>query len=635
MFKIFKLKDKSKRLINILAFRDLFIQQKFILFSAGALFWLVVIAAIGLVSLFEMNAKSQKMADIIVPQEKIANIVLRKLRGASISSHKIVIYSDSESINSNYIKGKNRLVDCRNYLNISLVGGNVMDYSRGTEQPFNDFAVAPLADHEKRKFVEQLISNINRLERLMDELVAAKLEKIGKSDALLNKLLEYDNLTRDIIVEVNSFAINIDKEWRKFTDIIQTRLVLSITLISLAFVISIMLSFFFGVLIARSLSRPVTAIIEEIKNLSSGEINLTKKLDVASKDELGILSSEFNKLMDSIERITSFKKMIEEDESPEDIYERLGKAFINDLELGNCVIYEVSNSKNNMTIVYPPEAEETEMHCKKEILLNCDLCRAKRSGHMISSSVHPAICRYYAEKSDDIYYCIPFIIGGNVGGVVQFVCGKRGICDITGIDKKISRARQYIAEAQPVLEAKRLMRTLKESTLKDPMTDLYNRRFIEEAYENLVAGILRRGINLGIMICDLDYFKQTNDAYGHDVGDRVLREAARNIKRSVRKSDLVIRFGGEEFLVILVDITHGDSEKIAEKIRKTLEAAKVQVAGSYIQKTISIGISEIPADTHNFWEAIKFADVALYRAKGTGRNKVVRFTSDMWAEEKY
>lgn len=628
------MRDIFKKIINILTFTDLSVRKKFLLFSLGSLFWLAVISAIGLITMFDMSAKSKMMVDVIGPQEKTVNIVVRKLRGASISAHKIVLYKNMERVNNNYINGKARLEDCRSYLKILLTGGRIKDYSRGTGQFYNEFIVVPIKDAEKRKFIEDVIVKADRLEEILAEMAEKKLSGTN-GDALLETLAEYDILTRDTVTVLNEYAISIGKEWGAFTGIIKNRFNIAIVLISLAFGIAAMLSGVFGVLISRSLAKPIKAIIGQIKALSSGEIDLTKKLDVASKDELGALSSEFNKLMDTIEHVTSFKKIIEEDESIEDIYMRLGKIFIEDLGFDNCVIYEVSSSKNNMRIVYPPEAEGIELHCKRDIQLDCELCRVKRTGHMVSSADYPNICKYYTEGVNDIHYCIPIMIGGNVGGVVQFVCGKRGVCDINDIKKKISRAKQYITDAQPVLEAKRLMKTLKESAFKDALTGLYNRRFLEESFENLVAGVLRRGTTLGLLMCDLDFFKQTNDVYGHDVGDMVLKEAASNIRKSVRTSDLVIRFGGEEFLVLLIDTKPGDSLGVAEKIRVAIEESKVKIAGGFIQKTISIGVCEFPADTQNFWEAIKFADVALYKAKERGRNRVLKFTMDMWAEEKY
>lgn len=631
------MKELLRKIGNIITFKDIALKKKFLLFSAGSLFWLIVISTISIIFMFHISAKSKWMVDSIIPKERTTNIIIRKLRGASISAHKIALYSDPERIKRSFLSGKARLEDCKVYLNVLMHGGRISDISRGTGQFYNEFSVSPVKNKKDLEFIKNTIININRLEDLLESLSTIRLssKKKSETDSAMELLNEYDLLTRDTVSLLNEFAINTAKEWAEFSSVIIKRFGLSTTLIGLSFGIATILSIVFGILISKALIKPIRAITDQIRALTVGEIDLTKKLSLTSEDEIGGLSLEFNKLIETIGRVTTFKKIIEEDESTEDIYIRLGKIFIEDLGFDNCVIYEVSNSKNSMKIVYPPEAEDLELHCKRDVYLNCDLCRAKRTGHMISSDEYPNICKYYIEEAKDIHYCIPFIIGGNVGGVVQFVCGIRGQCDIEDMKKKISRARQYIIEAQPVLEAKRLMKTLKESAFKDTLTGLYNRRFLEESFENLVAGTLRRNSTLGMLMCDIDFFKQTNDIYGHDVGDNVLKEAAINIKRSVRSSDLVIRFGGEEFLVLLQDIKPGDAIDVAEKIRHKIEDSKIKIAGGFIQKTISIGVSEFPSDTQNFWEAIKYADVALYKAKEWGRNRVVRFSPEMWAEESY
>jgi diguanylate cyclase (GGDEF)-like protein len=136
-------------------------------------------------------------------------------------------------------------------------------------------------------------------------------------------------------------------------------------------------------------------------------------------------------------------------------------------------------------------------------------------------------------------------------------------------------------------------------------------------------------------MCDLDYFKQVNDVYGHNVGDAILKDTASLIKKNIRAADLAIRFGGEEFLALLIDINEGEAVGLAEKIRKAMEDMKIKVPDGTLRKTISIGVSEFPKDTEGFWQGIKFADVALYKAKETGRNKVVRFTQDMWTTDDF
>jgi diguanylate cyclase (GGDEF)-like protein len=103
----------------------------------------------------------------------------------------------------------------------------------------------------------------------------------------------------------------------------------------------------------------------------------------------------------------------------------------------------------------------------------------------------------------------------------------------------------------------------------------------------------------------------------------------------VRESDVVVRFGGEEFLVILNDVEPGDSFAVAEKIRTNVENKVFISAGDKIRKTISLGVSEFPADSDGFWQAIKYADVAMYQAKETGRNKSVRFEPSMWSGDEF
>jgi len=166
------------------------------------------------------------------------------------------------------------------------------------------------------------------------------------------------------------------------------------------------------------------------------------------------------------------------------------------------------------------------------------------------------------------------------------------------------------------------------------MTGLHNRRFLEEYAETLVASVQRRQSQMAILMLDLDYFKMVNDTYGHDAGDTVLKAIAKVLAQSVRTSDTVIRYGGEEFLIIMQDTSGDSADQTAGKIRLAVESLKIQLAGTVLQKTISIGIAEFPKDSETFWQTVKYADVALYRAKESGRNRVVRFTPDMWVDDK-
>ncbi len=382
-------------------------------------------------------------------------------------------------------------------------------------------------------------------------------------------------------------------------------------------------------IISNTVSKTIKNVTSQIKLIVSEENHQVKTIDIERGDEIGELVKAVNEMITTFEELKIFKKIIEEDESVEDVYNRLG-CIIEDRFKLDCVIYEISTVKKSVKRVYP--LREMELPCPIETFVNSDLCRVKRTGHGISSVPEAKICKYFIMPQEYYYYCLPIKVSGQVGGVVQIFVRKAEVKDVEEVEIKIKKITQYIKEAEPVIESKRLMRVLKESALRDPLTGLYNRRFLEENYGHIVAGILRRGTTLGILMCDIDYFKYTNDAYGHDAGDRVLKAIGETLRKSVRASDVVLRWGGEEFLVLLVDVRAGDSQKVAEKIRQKIEALKVQVTGAIIKKTISIGVSEFPEDSEDFWETIRFADIALYKAKELGRNRVVRFKPELLKE---
>ena len=341
------------------------------------------------------------------------------------------------------------------------------------------------------------------------------------------------------------------------------------------------------------------------------------------------------KIVDELVKISHFKRTIEQDIKKADIYERIETVLADYMSLDKFSIYEVDERKNSMHVV---TVHGESMWCSNIILEDANECRAKRTGEDVDSLEFPCICPRFAHNdlcltSGLQYYCIPVNIGGKVGSVVQIVYEKD--MDVF-VRMLIPYIKGYLQEASPVLESKSLMELLQQQSYIDQLTGLYNRRFLDEIADKLSAQVKRRGTSLGILMIDIDYFKQINDKYGHDVGDRVLKEIASVIKSSVREADYVIRFGGEEILVLLVDVKEGTAKKVAEKIRRAIENKVIEISGGVIKKTVSIGVSEFPKDCDGkFWQCIKFADVALYRAKEEGRNRVVRFTPEMWSGEEY
>lgn len=163
-----------------------------------------------------------------------------------------------------------------------------------------------------------------------------------------------------------------------------------------------------------------------------------------------------------------------------------------------------------------------------------------------------------------------------------------------------------------------------EMAITDGLTGLYNRRFMTTHLEQTLEQAHAQGRSLALLIADMDHFKSVNDTYGHDAGDAVLKELANRMRGSVRGVDLVCRFGGEEFVVILPDTELDTAGVVAERIRNRVAAEPFRLPdGQMLERTVSVGIGalQMPGDTVE--TILKRADAALYDAKASGRNRVV------------
>ena len=172
----------------------------------------------------------------------------------------------------------------------------------------------------------------------------------------------------------------------------------------------------------------------------------------------------------------------------------------------------------------------------------------------------------------------------------------------------------------PATKSLFLMEEARVLALTDGLTGLYNRRHITQRLEEEIARSKRVGSGLCVALCDIDHFKAINDEYGHNAGDQVLRELAKNLTDGVRSNDVVGRWGGEEFLVIFSEIKLSAARIVAERLRSRLENAP-PVQGGPNKVTASIGLAMLDAnDTAE--SLLENADQALYRAKARGRNRV-------------
>jgi diguanylate cyclase (GGDEF)-like protein len=225
------------------------------------------------------------------------------------------------------------------------------------------------------------------------------------------------------------------------------------------------------------------------------------------------------------------------------------------------------------------------------------------------------------------YTCLPLVAQEEILGVLHI----RGLSD-DGSQMMASTAADYIALAISNL---RLRETLKEQATRDPLTGLYNRRSLEERLRQEIARSSRSRRNFSLVMVDIDHFKNFNDAYGHDTGDHVLRLLAIFLQTHFRSSDIVCRYGGEEFTVILPEASLAGAMKRADEVREAVSTLEMSYRDQPLHRlTISMGVAVYPEHGQDQESLFRAADAALYTAKSSGRNRTVA-ASAAHEEEKH
>lgn len=610
-----------ERFVQFITFINLPIRKKFLLFEVGTFFWFALVGILCVSSLSFIHYRYTQITQTTLPYTKVIYAISSEL----YSLEKRVALGEDEvtllTVKTSITQMKNAIAEAMLKIQKNPTSGNIF------EVVINSLSKE---DTQSLSALQAISKELNAMEALtqtkIEGLSSVQKEEIGKKLGLHVKNTQ--QLTQ-------SFSLRIDGLYDTYSLQINDTIRLSINTIAMVIIFALLLLFFFTRWLQEAFSKPIESMIQQIHSIGTGEVDLTKKLQIKSKDEIGTLSKEFNKLVDSVYGVTVFKKVIEEDSSLEVVYGRLGEVFEKEAGMKNYRIFDVNAAKGTMSVVYPHIFDEKEfLSCNEEILHSCTLCRAQKTGHKISSFEFEGVCKEFMKEDGKAHVCIPIIVAGHAGAVVQFVFENCHTAhEMEAVNEKIFKAESYIKNSISVIETKRLMNTLRESSLVDGLTGLYNRRFLQDHSNQIIASALRRKKQISLLMCDMDYFKQVNDKYGHDVGDSVLKETSHILKKCVRDSDIVIRFGGEEFLILLIDTEVGYGLSVAEKIRLSVEEFNFKTTDGILKKTISMGISDFPNDTDGFWQAIKFADVALYKAKEMGRNRCIQFSNELWDQK--
>lgn len=260
-----------------------------------------------------------------------------------------------------------------------------------------------------------------------------------------------------------------------------------------------------------------------------------------------------------------------------------------------------------------------------------DDCWALRGGrlHCVTEKNAPAQCGHMPPMPEVSYFCVPLMAQGQAMGILhiefqadlEFVRAE----DWEEFKKSSQELAGAVAEHVALALANlQLREALRIQSIRDPLTGLFNRRYMEESLEREILRASRNNQTIGVLLLDIDHFKRYNDTFGHEAGDTVLREVGRLLQRHVRGEDIACRLGGEEFVLMLPGVPLAVAGERAELLREAVRGLTVSFHGQTLgTTTVSIGVALYPQQGSDGVSLLECADKALYTAKESGRDRTV------------
>jgi len=267
-------------------------------------------------------------------------------------------------------------------------------------------------------------------------------------------------------------------------------------------------------------------------------------------------------------------------------------------------------------IAWGDPAEKAEMFAPQ-------WCWGLRRGraHVVHGGVTNPICEHIEVADTGLTVCIPLAAHGDTQGMV---CLQRSTWDPAEANHHLPFLGTAVEQISLGLANLRLRDALRDQSIRDPLTGLFNRRYTEESLEREIARATRSGTPVALLILDLDHFKKINDTYGHSAGDHLLREVGGILRFRSRTEDVAARHGGEEFLLMLPGMDKIDAVRRAEELRIAISDIQTIENGIDLPRvTVSIGVAVFPDHGYTADDLLRAADKALYRAKNAGRDRVV------------
>ncbi len=386
--------------------------------------------------------------------------------------------------------------------------------------------------------------------------------------------------------------------------------------------------------------RRVDAVVRAARRLTAGD--LSARAAVRGPDEIGVMARTFNVMAERLQARVSdeqaIKEALAERVNELDLLNRMGELFQSCLTVEEAysvidrlaprlfpaeagAVFAVSPARNLVEAVV-----KWGMRPVDGMAFSPEKCWALRNGrsHVVEDTASGVLCQHLPSPAPSAYLCTPLVAQGSSLGVLYVSSEPAGGAAPEGL----SPAKQRLAEAVAAqlglgLANVQLREILRSQSIHDPLTGLFNRRYMEETLDREVHRARRGRRSMGILMADVDGFKQQNDAFGHDAGDAVLREFAALLLGNLRKGDIACRYGGEEFVLVLPDASLDNATRRAEQFRAAIKQIRVVHNDVPLGPiTVSIGVAAFPEHGGDGEALLKAADAAMYQAKREGRDRV-------------
>ena len=312
--------------------------------------------------------------------------------------------------------------------------------------------------------------------------------------------------------------------------------------------------------------------------------------------------------------------------SPEEAYTIIAKFAQRLFPAQSGALYVISASRNlvESAAIWGESGSSERVFAPNE-------CWALRRGRLygVEDPQSGLLCQHVSPAVPSGYLCIPMMAQGEILGLLHLQISSQGLSRPKELQESLRESNQRLAVATAehialALANLNLRETLRSQSIHDPLTGLFNRRYMEKALERELRRAARKQQPLGVIMIDIDHFKRFNDTFGHEAGDALLCELGHFLQKKTREEDIPCRYGGEEFILIFLEAPLEVIQQRAEQLREEAKHLNVPYRGQVLGTvTLSLGLAVFPEHGSTIDALLRVSDAALYRAKSEGRDRLV------------